>query len=227
MNKDSQKPEPVDNSTDLSVDKPTALDLSIPSRRRLIKLGAVAVPIVATLASRPALAWHCKSPSAWGSEIINPNTSLRTNEGHQSYPDETWYISNWANNTARGSVGYSALPWNKFFDKYSDIKNAVNSNWKKVKISHLTSKGINCGTASQTAYACNVLTSGTSLQKATITAQLNYLILSPLTRNEMEQCLGFPDLQRMASGSYSPSGTGVTWTSDAIVKYLKDNWIAL
>ena len=93
------------------------------SRRRLIKLGSAAVPVVATLVSRPALAWHCKSPSAWGSEIINPNTSLRTNAGHQSYPDETWYITDWRDNIARSSAGYGNKPWAVLQSKYPALKN--------------------------------------------------------------------------------------------------------
>ena len=43
------------------------------SRRRLLKTGVSVAPIVLTLASRPVLAWHCKSTSAWGSEQLNAN----------------------------------------------------------------------------------------------------------------------------------------------------------
>ena len=40
---------------------------ALEKRRRLLKLGVSATPIVLTLASRSALACHCKSPSAAGS----------------------------------------------------------------------------------------------------------------------------------------------------------------
>ena len=66
-----------------------------PARRRmLLKSIGTGSAVVASLASRPAYAWHCQSPSAWGSAQINPNTSLKNNPGHTSYVDETWTISN-------------------------------------------------------------------------------------------------------------------------------------
>jgi len=40
---------------------------SVEQRRRLLKLGITAAPLVLTLHSRSALACHCKSPSAGGS----------------------------------------------------------------------------------------------------------------------------------------------------------------
>ena len=37
-------------------------------RRRFIQAGVV--PVGLTLASRPAMAWHCNTTSAWGSAIL-------------------------------------------------------------------------------------------------------------------------------------------------------------
>lgn len=204
-----------------------------PSRRRLIKLGTAAVPVIATLTSRPAFAWSCQSPSAWGSEQINPNTSLKNKAGHQSYPNEAWYISDWRDNLARSAAGYTSAPWSVLNTKYPPLNDKTTQtngkfDYKKVTIAKLlaTVPGLNAANASGQVTVKYVLTSGSDLQKSTIVAQLNYLLLSPLSRNELEKCFPPGELQKMASGSYSPSGLGVTWDSTKIKKYLFDNWIA-
>lgn len=202
------------------------------ARRRLLKLGTVSVPVVATLASRPALAWHCKSPSAWGSEIINPNTSLKTNAGHQSYPDETWYISNWRDNVARSSAGFTAKPWEVLYAKFPSIKDPSTStsgqfDYKKVTVGKL--KSVIAGfasTANSNDNVVAVLTSGSDLPRSTIVAQLNYILLSPLAANQMESCLSPQALQAMAKGNYSPQGSGQTWSASQIKTYLYNNYIA-
>lgn len=65
MNKIDQPRLPANAETPEGESQPMGAP-RIPSRRRLIRLGTTAVPVVATLARRPALAWHCQSPSAWG-----------------------------------------------------------------------------------------------------------------------------------------------------------------
>jgi hypothetical protein len=206
-----------------------------PSRRRLIKLGAAAVPVVATLTSRPAFAWHCMSPAAWGSIDANPNTSLKTNAGHKTYVDETWYISDWKDNTARGATGNTKKPWAALKSKYPGLKDDTTTtsgsfDYTKVTIDKLlmTVSVLNGAGASGADTVKAVLTNGTPLQKSTIVAQLNYLILSPLSGNQMESCLAFDKLTEMASGTYYPLGTdGQAWYADEIVRYLRENWIAL
>lgn len=221
-----------------AVDAPaqTSAHVASVSRRRLIKLGSAAVPVVATLVSRPALAWHCKSPSAWGSEIINPNTSLRTNAGHQSFPDETWYITDWRDNIARSSAGYGNKPWAVLQSKYSALKNnAPPSAPIKTSLDHTlvtiaqlqaAIPGLRTAGALASAKVNTVLSTGSDLQKSTIVAQLNYILLSPLAANQLEMCLPPAALQQMADGTYKPSGTGQAWDSAKIKKYLYENWIA-
>lgn len=200
-------------------------------RRRLIKLGVTTVPVVLTLASRPVLAWHCKSPSAWGSEQINPNTSLKNTKAHPEYADETWTIANWRDNTARSAVGTTSKPWSKLFTKYPCLKNdSCNLNqigiaWSSVTVARLFSKvpiarpaGLTDTTTIKT-----VLTSGTDFQKYIICAQLNYLLLQSL--NDMDLCITFEELKKMATGVYSPPNMPtVTWTTTDIVNYLHNNW---
>lgn len=198
-------------------------------RRRLIKIGASSIPVVMTLASKPVLAWHCKSPSAWGSEQLNPNTSL----SHNEYQDETWTITNWKGNTARSAVGTSMKPWDKLKSVYPSIYDSSTKtnnafDYTKVKVSKLFSvvstlgrpSGLSDSTTIKT-----VLTSGTTFQKNIICAQLNYLLLSPLSLNQMESCIDFSELKKMAAGSYSPPTLpGVTWNSTQIVTYLQNNY---
>lgn len=200
-------------------------------RRRLIKIGAASVPVVLTLASKPVLAWHCKSPSAWGSEQINPNTSLINNPGHASYPDETWTITNWKNNSSRSGV--SGKPWDKLKAAYPAIYDASTKtngvfDYTKVTVAKLFAVIPTLGRPSglsDTSTVKTILGSSTDLVKFTLCAQLNYLLLSPLGTNEMESCINFNELKKMASGIYTPpSMPTVTWNSTDIVNYLNNNW---
>lgn len=201
------------------------------SRRRLFRQGASVVAV--TLASRPVLAWHCKSPSAWGSEQINPNTSLSTNAGHNSYTDETWTISNWVSNTARNNFGQ---PWVKLKQRFPLLVDSSTKNKKSVfDYTKVTVKkffetvtdvrrptGLN-----DAAMVKDILAMGSDLQKYTIVAQLNYILLAPLSSpNNLDKCVTLLDLQQMASGSYSPPNMpNVTWGPQDIVDYLYNNWI--
>jgi hypothetical protein len=203
-------------------------------RRRFIRLGSVGVPVVATLASKSAFAWHCKSPSAWGSEIINPNTSLKINAGHQRYPDETWYITNWRDNVARAAAGYGGKPWDVLKSKSSLKLNApVSATVKKsfdyslVTVAELIAAvpGIKI-MASPSRKVKELLTNGTNLEKSTLVAQLNFCLLSPLSANELESCLNSSALQKMAMGTYTPAGINQTWDANKITKYLYENYIA-
>ena len=230
MNKFEQQAKPVDGLQPSAAQAP--LTLASPSRRRLVRLGTAVVPVVATLASRPALAWHCQSPSAWGSEQINPNTSLKTNAGHQRYPDETWYITNWRDNVARSDTGTTLVPWEKLKSVYPSIydsttKTSKKFDYTKVTIAKLVAviPSIKVAGASGSALVKTVLTSGTDLQKSTIVAQLNYLLLSPYAANEIEECLAFSDLQKMADLTYQPSGQSL-WSASTIKTYLYNNYIA-
>jgi len=183
-----------------------------PARRRLLKNGASLAPIVLTLASRPVLAWHCKSPSAWGSEQLDPTTSLRTNQGHSSYADETWTISNWKNNTSRAGL---QLPWTRL--------GVTGDNWRNFKVSQLPSKGVRIPPGVDTSRkVVDFLGTGTEFQKSIVVAQLNCILLS-----SVRNCVTLVELNKMASGSYSPPHVDTVWNQTDIVQYLQSNWIAV
>ena len=197
------------------------------ARRRLLKRGVAAAPVLLTLASRPVLAWHCKSPSAWGSEQLNPHTSLATNEGHKKWADETWTISNWVSNSDRLGVGN---PWAKLYAKYNGIKNNSGQfDYTKVTVAKLFGNVPGLGRPSglsNSAYVKVVLSSGTDFQKYIIVAQLNYILLAPLASPyDLDRCVTLAELKKMASGSYSPPNVSFVWNQTDIVSYLFNNWI--
>ena len=212
----------------------------VSARRRLLKRGIGVAPVVLTLASRPVLAWHCKSPSAWGSEIINPNTSLKNNAGHSSYIDETWYISNWKTNTPRTGSGLdddgvTGKPWNELISVCSGLagdqtlKSRINGksvfDFRKVTVGHLVtdvSGFVNPG------FSTTLLVKdlpASDLKTYPLIAQLNYVVLKQVKfSNGIDDCLKDDQLVQMASGTYMENGSA--WTPQKIKDYLYNNYIA-
>ena len=214
MNQGNQKTEP--GNTDASGGGAAASDAPSPSRRRLIKLGAVAVPVVATLASRPALAWNCQSTSAWGSTMVG--TSLQHT---QTTSFETWYISDWRDNVIRSSAG-TQRPW--YY-----VKQRLNTTLSSSDITcaMLQGIGIHCAGASGTTKVRTLLAGNDSHQKATIVAQLNLMFTQTGSyRDTMGSCLSTSTaLNEMARDVYYQPSTR-RWSKDEIVTYLSNNWIA-
>lgn len=71
--------EPIRQQSMENATADTPATAQVPARRRLIKNGALGVTVVlATLASRPALAEMCKGPSAFGS--LNSSRMVRLTE---------------------------------------------------------------------------------------------------------------------------------------------------
>src|SRR3990167_1740944 len=90
-----------------------------PSRRRIIRLGASAVPVLATLTSQSALAGQCISTSAWGSDQISGSASQAARHAGQGVAVTTgWTITAW-NSSSDGS----GTAWEAFKSKYG-----INSN---------------------------------------------------------------------------------------------------
>lgn len=204
------------NNTDLHRDEgEVSAQPVVHSRRRLFRQGASVVAV--TLVSRPVLAWHCKSPSAWGSELINPNTSLATNAGHRTYGDETWTITNWVNNTERAGLG---KPWRKLKGRLGSPQDTKRSD---ITLGNVTGFGLTIPSGlSSGQKIVDVLASGTQFQKYIVVAQLNRLLLAGDT-NGIDECLKTDDLKKMALRNYPASGT--PWSETDIVTYLDQNWI--
>jgi hypothetical protein len=221
---------------------PSVGEPAVKSRRRLFRQGASVVAV--TLASRPVLAWHCKTTSAWGSELINPNTSLKTDSAHPLSADEGWYVSDWANNSnSNSALGGVGKPWDTLLAKCPTLKDkTTTSNGKangtfdytKVTLSKLVATlnyygfvlKIPSG-ASGDNIAKTVFSYGSNdFRAATLTAQLNFILLSPKASPfDQEKCTNLTQLNTMASGSYQPANSSKVWSKSEIVTYLYQNWI--
>lgn len=205
-------------------------------RRRLIKAGAAAVPVAATLVSRPAFAWHGKTPSAWGSEQLNPNTSLKA--VHEAYADEVWSISDWANNTSRTSFGNT---WDVLVQKFPAVKTSYNStftrtgkvcDYRKVTFKELCnavpSLKAPAGVSGDLLVASNIGAYGSSFQVAVVVAQLNYILLSGKIP-DLKKIVSLEALQQMAQGTFKPniSSQKDCWSQATTLLYLQQNWLAV
>jgi len=201
------------------------------ARRRLLKRGASAVVI--TMASRPVLAWHCKSPSVVASEALNPNTSLaQKNASKRIWADETWGLKEWKGNVVRTSDGNSVTewweaskPWSVFLQRAS-----LSIPYQNVKLGHLTATGISPPAGMGTMSAVQFLSSSsvTEWKKRVLVAQLNLFTLtgpnSGWLSNDLDNCVTMDQLNQMATGSYVVAGQ--TWGSSQISSYLYNNWMA-
>ena len=92
--------------------------ISSPARRKLIKIGASSVPVLATLTSQSALAANCISTSAWGSDQISGSASQRARHEANGFPViPRFTISQW--NVAANPVSKTTDPWIALRDAYS------------------------------------------------------------------------------------------------------------
>ena len=205
-----------------------------PSRRRLIKLGAAGVPVVATLASSPAMAWNCRAPSAWGSNMTNVFTaSQKANPAHQGKIDETFRVRDWANNTVRSATTFTDKPWTLLANKCPNLLNGLTGTpqdrWTLVTLSTLVSStGITAPAGANTsATVRSILLGSDDFASAIITAQLNAKF--PTTVNQMTTCINVRSINQlplMAGGTYTPSTGGKPWDRSMIVNYLRANYMA-
>ena len=200
----------------------SSADARFASRRRLLKAGATGVPVALTLTSRPVLAWHCNTASAWGSAQMTPNQSTTARNAANQLADNTWSITDWQNNST-GVVG--TYPWVKLGTQSST--NGVTSNSKKYTIASLFS---NTGGTYPTGLmgtdtVWDKIMNGSTFQKYMIVAKLNAKLIPSVAT-----CLksdGVDQLQYMLDGSYAPSnlkGTQ-TWGQGQIQTYLYENYI--
>lgn len=191
-------------------------------RRRLLKIGAGAVPTALTLTSRPVMAWHCNSTSAWGSaQGVNPLASSVARAKSTEVADECWYISEWKDPK-------NATPWDRLDAatgvKYCRAVYTMNqlfsgrlpvdcSSYGAMKVWAVLSDSAKCKPRSFT--------------EAMIVARLNYR-----TNAGVRTCLNptssaTDELSKMATGLYKVPGTQTVWDKDAIMKYLALNWAAV
>lgn len=192
------------------------------SRRRLLKASMTASPVVLTLVSRPVLAWHCKSPSAWGSEALDTKTSLAAK--HPSLADESYTITDWKDNTIHSGSPLSVKPWAALGRNISNPSSTTY--YKKYKMSELFGSSLPAGLTGDTLVWASLQQGAatTTFQKYMIVARLNYKVIS-----NIRTCVtvnGADQLQLMINGSYTPAHlNGEIWDSNKIMTYLQQNWI--
>lgn len=202
---------------------PTMPDASFARRRRLLKLGASSVPVALTLTSRPVLAWHCNTTSAWGSAQMMPNNSTTVRNAANQLPDESWTISDWLYNTPGGVGSY---PWVRLGTQYST--SGVTSASKNYTIASLFSDtgGVYPVGLNGTDKVWYKINTGSTFQKYMIVAKLNARLI-PNVASCLKSDGGIDQLRYMLDGSYTPPNTtgGSTWGMAEIQNYLYNNWI--
>jgi hypothetical protein len=172
---------------------------ALEKRRRLLKLGVSAAPLVLTLASRSALACHCKSPSAAGSVTFNSHKPAGTLDDG-TLPITSLTYSQWmAKTSLPGSVIKTTL-----LKDIPQIGTAFTANMTK-QIQSLAHS---------------------AFERAIVTAYLN--LTNPAGGATIQaNCLTMSKLKAMASGTYTDLASGVTFDSSQIQTYLENNWLGL
>lgn len=174
-------------------------DVALERRRRLLKLGVSASPVVLTLASRSALACHCKSPSAAGSVTFNSHK-----------PDDTVQSGQYEGTYDIGSYVHTYSYWMGLSGYL-----AHTTVTKGTRLKDIPTIGI--------AFAGNTtkiqdLPAG--FNRDIVTAFLNLSNSQGVIQGE---CLTMEKLKAMASGTYIDSMSGLTWGQAQIRTYLGNN----
>ena len=206
---------------------PSTARIASPRRRRLIKLGASSVPVALTLASRPAMAWHCSSTSAWGSAVVGVGgaSAVARQQSHTT-SDEGWSIAQWAVKTNPGyCAGWTTCGTQKYGKTGS---NAGMYALGTLKCTDLYSSGVGGAT---TGLVCDYLSgkSTSDFGACLLVAKLNMYygssgVASCLT-TKGDQTSALLVLNQMATGSYTPSVGAKAWNSSDIMNYLVQNWM--
>lgn len=187
-----------------------------PSRRRIIKLGASAVPVLATLTSQSALAGACISTSAWGSAQISNSASEAAMHASHAAPVTTGYtISAW------NSTDSTNAAWMAFTSVFgsSPAANALTFSDLSTKLGTIYTSYI--WNPSSLGFNPSDLVMGhlTNDDKGYfLVAQLNYAVgAKPPTA-----CVTDANWQAIVAGTY-PAGT--PWDVHQIRLYLENNYI--
>ncbi|WP_431288078.1 hypothetical protein [Roseateles chitinivorans] len=224
----------MDNSSDntpQSSATPTPVKGSVVSQRRRRFIQAGVVPVGLTLASRPAMAWHCNSTSAWGSAILrNGGASVQARANAAVLKDtECWGVSNFVNNTGRSVVQGNTPPWNyivKTWFKGKTVKFAR----ENFTVGQLFGTLRNCpGVTTSSNFDNLIKTKPGALGTLMAMARLNTLFAG----NGVAQCVisstGQDMLVKMASdgpGMFKPpNSSGPAWNADDFTRYLRENWL--
>lgn len=96
--------------------------ISSPARRKLIKIGASSVPVLATLTSQSALAANCISTSAWGSDQISGSASQKARHDANSVQVMTGFtITAWNAAVIPSTSTTLTTPWTALKTAYPGL----------------------------------------------------------------------------------------------------------
>ncbi|MCC6250810.1 MAG: hypothetical protein IT499_24020 [Rubrivivax sp.] len=223
-------------------------------RRRFIRLGAGSVPVGLTLTSRPVMAWHCYTTSAWGSQRadgVAAGTSvynrLERNVGTTRINnDECWYITNWQNNSGRtgGPARYQKQPWMFVGDQLRSRSKPGGGSYSNYEQSEYAKNTLTVAAVFPNGLVgCAGSTKCWSLISNGVSSLADYLLIAGLNRKYaetfhqqvMNQCLnptsytGPDQLDQMAKlgTAYKPPGRSVAWDAADIKTYLSASYLAV
>lgn len=187
------------------------------SRRRLIRFGASAVPVLATLTSQSALAGSCISTSAWGSDQISHSASQKArHDGYASVVNTGYTIAAWNTNDINNAA-------------WTALKNSPNFNANGLILATLTFNQLyrrivdkslmRSPTLNGLVGTSNVIGSlGANDSGFFLVAQLNWAVgAKPPT-----QCVSDVNWKAIVAGTYP---AGQPWDLAKIRAYLENNWI--
>lgn len=221
----------MDHSSDTSQQPsatPTPVAGAVVSQRRRRFIQAGVVPVGLTLASRPVMAWHCNTTSAWGSAVLrNGGASVQARADNAVLSNtECWTISNWVGNTVRSQVSSSA-PWS-FVAAYWFSGKSYSYCKNNLTVAKVYPGGLK--NVSPTAKVADLFAqSSSSYATMMLVARLNTLFAGHNVAQCVVSSTGEDMLVKMASQGpnvFKPNNSsGAAWTSTDFYNYLKDNWL--
>ena len=171
-------------------------------RRRLIKGGLSAGPVILTLASRPSYAWHCRSPSGFVSGNGSKGHEALAYGGSARSPAQWVADAVWCNDTS--ATGGKQLFHPTF--PTSPINFGAATTFKTVMSKWST------GTANEQ-FGAFVLAAYLNIQKGWVPGL----------------CLTAAEVLKMWAngplGTYQAAVGAALWNKDDIIAYLKETWI--
>lgn len=189
------------------------------------------MPVSLTLASRPVMAWHCNTTSAWGSAVLRNGGASVQARADKAVINETecWFTNNWINNTVRSQVS-STAPWEFARRRWASNRTL---DWLKSNLTVATVfNGGTCYGVSGTAKVwTHIRSNQSSLSTLLIVARLNTLFAGHNVASCVISNTGGGDmLLRMASqgpGVFKPANATLAWTDSDMRRYLRENWLAV
>ncbi len=214
--------------SDIQKQSKVGASVVLPSRRKLIRLGAAVVPVVATLTSQSALAANCISTSAWGSDQISNSASHKARHDARAVAVITGFtISAW--NTASSPVTALTPQWTAFKAAYPGFTNfgpAANRSFRQSEVTFAQLQNLDPAKFKIPTGPTGFTLTDKVVGKLTssdasffLVAQLNFAV----GQKPPTQCITDTDWGLIVAGMYPT--TGSPWTLAQTALYLRSNFI--